>query len=310
MAGGSSSKPVTIYAAIVANFLIAVSKFIVAGITGSSAMLSEGIHSVADTGNQALLLLGIRLSKRPPDPEHPFGHGKELYFWSLIVAIVLFGVGGGISLYEGIIHLQHPAELGDPTWNYIVLGLAMVFETFAFVIAFRELARVAGKKSMWQAVRTSKDPTIFVVLFEDAAALAGLIVAFVGVFLGHQLDMPILDAVSSLVIAVILMSVAAFLAYESRELLLGEAADPDIVGSIEAILAQEEDVLEVFEPMTMHMGPNEVLLNMGLCFQRELSTDEITRAIDRIEKRIRQEHPQIKRIFLEVESLRQAEEKS
>ncbi|MGD1994190.1 MAG: cation diffusion facilitator family transporter, partial [Anaerolineae bacterium] len=231
MAGGSSAKPVTIYAAIAANFLIAVSKFIVAGITGSSAMLSEGIHSVADTGNQALLLLGIRLSKRPSDADHPFGHGKELYFWSLIVAIVLFGVGGGISLYEGIIHLQHPAELGDPTWNYVVLGMATVFESFAFVIAFRELVRAAGQKSMWQAVRESKDPTIFVVLFEDAAALAGLIVAFLGVFLGHQLDMPILDAISSLVIAVILMSVAAFLAYESRLLLLGEAADPEIVQS-------------------------------------------------------------------------------
>jgi cation diffusion facilitator family transporter len=303
MAGGSSAKPVTIYAAIAANFLIAVSKFIVAGITGSSAMLSEGIHSVADTGNQALLLLGIRLSKRPSDADHPFGHGKELYFWSLIVAIVLFGVGGGISLYEGIIHLQHPAELGDPTWNYVVLGMATVFESFAFVIAFRELVRAAGQKSMWQAVRESKDPTIFVVLFEDAAALAGLIVAFLGVFLGHQLDMPILDAISSLVIAVILMSVAAFLAYESRLLLLGEAADPEIVQSIESILAEEENVLQVFEPMTMHMGPNEILLNMGLCFQRGLSTKEIVNAIDRIEKRLQARHPQIKRIFLEAESL-------
>lgn len=307
MAGGSSGKPVTIYAAIVANFLIAVSKFIVAGITGSSAMLSEGIHSVADTGNQALLLLGIRLSKRPADPAHRFGHGKELYFWSLIVAIVLFGVGGGISLYEGIIHLQHPAELGDPTWNYIVLGLAMVFETIAFAIAFRELAHVAGEDSMWQAVRKSKDPAIFVVLFEDAAALAGLIVAFVGVFLGHQLDMPILDAVSSLVIAVLLMSVAVFLAYESRELLLGEAADPAIVESIEAILADEEDVRKAFEPMTMHMGPNEILLNMGLCFQKGLSSTEIAGAIDRIERRLQAEHPQIKHIFLEAESLSQVQ---
>jgi cation diffusion facilitator family transporter len=307
MAGGSSKKPTTVYAAIGANFLIAVSKFIVAGITGSSAMLSEGIHSVADTGNQALLLLGIRLSKRPATADHPFGYGKELYFWSLIVAIVLFGVGGGISLYEGIIHLQHPAELSDPRWNYIVLALAAVFESIAFTIAFRELAQAAGERNMWQAARLSKDPTIFVVLFEDAAALAGLVVAFFGVYLSHQLEMPVWDAISSLVIAVILMSVAVFLAYESRMLLLGEAADPEIVKSIEAIVSQEGDIREVMRPMTMHMGPAEVLLNMGLTFRPGLSTSQITDAIDRIEKRIQDAHPQIKRIFLEAEALRKLE---
>lgn len=307
MAGDSSRRPITIYAAIGANFLIAVSKFIVAGITASSAMLSEGIHSVADTGNQALLLLGIRLSKRPATPDHPFGYGKELYFWSLIVAIVLFGVGGGISLYEGIIHLEHPAELRDPRWNYIVLALAMVFESIAFAIAFRELAHAAGERDMWKAVLGSKDPTIFVVLFEDAAALAGLVVAFFGVFLSHRLGMPILDAISSLVIAVILMSVAVFLAYESRLLLLGEAADVEIVRSIETIVSREADIREVRRPMTMHLGPAEVLLNMGLTFRDGLSTAEITRAIDRVEQHIQEAHPQIKRIFLEAEALRQIE---
>ncbi|MGD2057264.1 MAG: cation diffusion facilitator family transporter [Anaerolineales bacterium] len=306
MAGGSSDKPITIYAAITANFLIAVSKFIVAGITGSSAMLSEGIHSVADTGNQALLLLGIRLSRRDPSEEHPFGHGKELYFWSLIVAIVLFGVGGGISLYEGLLHLQHPVALGDPTWNYVVLGIAAVFETGAFYIAFRELVKVSGDDSVWQAVRESKDPTIFVVLFEDAAALAGLIVAFLGVFLGHQLQMPLLDALASIVIAVILMSVAVLLAYESRNLLIGEAASPEVVASIRSLVAADKDIAEVMVPVTMHLGPKEILLNMDLRFRKGLRTGEIAAAIDRIENNIRKAHPQIKHIYLEVEALREA----
>ncbi len=279
-------------------------KFIVAGITGSSAMLSEGIHSVADSGNQALLLLGIRLSKREPSPDHPFGHGKELYFWSLIVAIVLFGVGGGISLYEGIIHLQHPAELGNPFWNYVVLGFGVVLETGAFVIAFRALTRVAGKESMWQAVRTSKDPTIFVVLFEDAAALAGLLVAFLGVFFAHQLQMPILDAVASIVIALILMAVAIFLAYESRKLLLGEAARPDIVAGVEKIAEADEAIAQARQPMTMHFGPAEILLNMDLRFEKGLSTAEITEAVDRIEANIRERYPEVRRIFIEADALR------
>ena len=304
MAGSSHGKPITVYAAIVANFLIAIGKFIVAGITKSSAMLSEGIHSLADTGNQSLLLLGIRRSRRPANPEHPFGHGKELYFWSLIVAIVLFGVGGGISLYEGIIHLQHPAELGDPTWNYVVLGLATVFESVAFVIAFRALTSTAGQDSLWKAVSESKDPTIFVVLFEDAAALAGLVIAFLGVFFSHQLEMPVLDAVSSLLIAIILMAVAVFLAHESRKLLLGEAAGSDILKSIKGIVSTEENVTQVLRPMTMHLGPNEILLNMGLCFDQNLSTAEITAAIDRIESGLQKEHPEIKHIFLEAEALK------
>lgn len=304
MAGGTSEKPVTVYAAIVANFLIAVSKFVVAGITRSSAMLSEAIHSIADTGNQALLLLGIRLSRREATKDHPFGHGKELYFWSLIVAIVLFGVGGGISLYEGLLHIQHPEELGSPTWNYVVLAIAVVFESFAFYIAFRELMKVAGEESVWEAVRTSKDPTIFVVLFEDAAALSGLVVAFLGVFLSHQLELPILDAVASIVIAVILMAVAVFLAYESRNLLLGEAASEQVVQSIREIVGQDQAVEAVYKPMTMHLGPNEILLNMDLRFKPRLDSEQIVQAVDRVESKIRQAHPQIKRIFLEAEGLR------
>lgn len=220
------------------------------------------------------------------------------------MAIILFGVGGGISLYEGIIHLQHPAELSNPSWNYLVLGLAVIFESVAFTIAFRALVKVAGKDNIWQAVRESKDPTIFVVLFEDAAALAGLLVAFLGVFLSHQLEMPILDAVSSLIIAVILMAVAVYLAYESRNLLLGEAADPDLVRSIEALVSQEDAIRVISRPMTMHFGPKEVLLNMDLSFQSGLTTREINDAVERVERQIRTNHPQVKRIFLEARALK------
>jgi len=306
MAGGSSKNPVTVYAAIIANFLIAVSKFVVAGITKSSAMLSEGIHSVADTGNQALLLLGIRLSKQPANEDHPFGYGKELYFWSLIVAIILFGVGGGMSLYEGIIHIQHPVLVKNPTWNYIVLGVAVVVEAIAFAIAFRALAASAGEKNMWQAAISSKDPTIFIVLFEDAAALAGLLVAFLGVFFAQRLGLPVLDGVASILIGVILMGIATLMAFESRKLLIGEAADPAITSSITDIVSQDEDIQEVLRPMTMHLGPEEVLLNMDLVFKEGLSTGSIAAAIDRLETKIRKRHPRVKRIFLEAETLRKS----
>lgn len=300
----SNGRPVTVYAAIAANSLIAISKFVVAAITRSSAMLSEGIHSLADTGNQALLLLGIRLSKRPASQAHPFGRGQEVYFWSLIVAIMLFGLGGGLSLYEGIAHLRQPAGLGNPLWNYIVLGLSAIFEGSSLTVAYRELRRTTDERNLILAVHNSKDPSIFVVLFEDSAALAGLLVAFLGVFLGHRLGLPVLDALASIIIAVILMTVAVFLAYESRELLLGESASPEIVRSIEEIVSADDAIVSVFKPMTMHMSPDEVLLNMDLTFRRDLNSNEIAAAIDRLESEIQSRHPQVKRIVFEAEALR------
>ena len=199
MASASESK-LAIYAALLGNLAIAVMKFATAAITGSSAMLSEGIHSLVDTGNAGLLLLGIRLSKKPADAAHPFGYGKELYFWSLVVAFLIFGVGGGISIYEGILHVAHPSPLEDPTWSYVVLALAAVFETIVLVIAVKHFLAVKGDQSAWQAIRTSKNPTDFVVLFEDAAALSGLVVAFVGIWLAHYLDDPVFDGVASIAI--------------------------------------------------------------------------------------------------------------
>lgn len=297
-------KPLAIYGALGANLLIAVTKFIAAGFTGSSAMLSEGIHSVVDTGNEVLLLLGLKKSRKPPDAGHPFGHGKELYFWSLIVAVALFGVGGGMSVYEGITHLQHPHALESPAWSYAVLGAAFVFETVSWVIVVRALLPEIRKEGFWQAVRTSKDPSVVTVFFEDSAALAGLVVAFLGVFLGHRLDNPYADGIASIVIGVILAAVSLFLVYQSKGLLLGESADPEVVADIHALARAIPAVADVQCPLTMHFGPDEVLLNLEMDFRPDATAAQITEAIERLEHDVRERHPEISRIFIEAKSLK------
>lgn len=301
MASGSGKK--TIIAAIVANCAIAVIKFIAATVTGSSAMLSEGIHSTVDTGNELLLLLGLRLSQKPADESHPFGYGQELYFWTLIVALFIFAIGGGMSIYEGINHLLYPAPLEDPLWNYVVLGLAVVFEGFSWSIALRELIADKGEENIWQAIRSSKDPTIFTILLEDSAALLGLAIAFLGVFLGHLLNNVYLDGVASIVIGVILIIVSVFLIYESKGLLIGEGANPQTVASIAKITQADPAVSKVVRVLTLYFGPQEVLLNLEIQFQPNLSTEKLALAIERLEKQIRQEHPEIKRIFIEAKSI-------
>jgi cation diffusion facilitator family transporter len=293
-----------VYAALGANLLIAATKFVAAGMTGSSAMLSEGVHSLVDTGNQALLLLGIYQGRQPPDETHPFGYGKALYFWALIVAIILFGVGGGISFYEGLVHLRHPTPLEDPTVNYVVLGLAASFETVAFTIALRALLSARRGQPLWQAVRQSKDPAVFVVLFEDAAALAGLLVAFLGVFLGHRLGNPALDGVASLVIGVILAAVAGFLARESKGLIVGESADLDTLRSIRRLVESDPAVAAAGPPLTMHLGPDQVLLTLEVEFRPELQPGEVPGAIQRLEQAIRARHPVVHRIFIEAAGIR------
>jgi cation diffusion facilitator family transporter len=299
----SHDKPLAIYGAMGANLLIAVTKFLAAGFTGSSAMLSEGIHSMVDTGNQLLLLLGLKKSRKPPDANHPFGHGKELYFWSLIVAVALFGIGGGMSVYEGITHLIHPHSLEDPTWNYATLGLAFLFEGVSWIIAIRALRSQFRDKGLWQSLRTSKDPSVVTVFFEDSAALAGLIVAFLGVFLGHRLNSPTADGIASIVIGLILAAVAIFLVRQSKGLLLGESADPAIVKDVHDLARAVPAVAEVRCPLTMHFGPDEVLLNLEIQFRPGLPPGEITQALNRLEHEIREKHPEFKRIFIEARAL-------
>lgn len=298
-----SSKRAVI-AAVLGNIAIAVTKFIAAAVTGSSAMLSEGIHSLVDTGNGMLLLLGLRRSRRPADADHPFGHGKELYFWSLIVAILIFGVGGGMSIYEGILHLLHPNPLERPRINYLVLALAAIFEGLSWRVGFKEFKATQEKEmGIWEAIRQSKDPSLFTVLFEDSAALLGLFVAFLGVFLGHLLGNPYIDGSASIVIGVILAVSALLLAYESKGLLVGESANPKIVAGIRSLAAAEPAVNRITRALTMQLGPAEILLTMEIQFRKGLSAEEIQAAIDRLEKEIRTRFPDIRRIFIESESI-------
>jgi cation diffusion facilitator family transporter len=291
-----------IFAAIAGNLAIAATKLVAAFFTGSSAMLSEGIHSLVDTGNGGLLLLGFRKSQKPADATHPFGHGKELYFWSLVVAILIFALGGGMSIYEGVTHMSQ-AKLHDPTWNYLVLGVAFVFEGISSVFAYKAFRRERGSQGVFETIRASKDPTTFTVLFEDTAALLGLIVAFLGIFLGHLLQNPYLDGVASIVIGAILAVVAGFLAFESKGLLIGEGVDPQVLASIRAIASKDPAVHEVRKSLTMHFSPTDVLLTLDIRFKRDLKAEEIAAAIDRIERAIRHQHPEINHIFVEAKSL-------
>lgn len=299
----ASESRFAIFAAIAGNIAIAVTKFAAAAITGSSAMLSEGIHSLVDTGNGALLLLGVRLSRKKPDAAHPFGHGKELYFWSLIVAILIFALGGGMSVYEGVTHIMQPHELKDPLWNYIVLGLAIIFESISFGFAFRAFRKEMGGPGVWRSIHASKDPTTFTILFEDTAALLGLLVAFFGIFLGHLLRNPYLDGLASIVIGMILGVVAAFLAYESKGLLIGEGVDQATLESIRAIAAADPSVVEVRKALTMHFGPQDALLALDIRFKSELKSEEIGAAINRLEAKIHEQHSEINHIFIEAKAL-------
>lgn len=300
MAQAHSSKLV-IYAALIGNFLIAVTKFIASAITGSSAMLSEAIHSVVDTGNQGLLLWGIKRSKQPADADHPFGYGMELYFWTFVVAIIIFGVGAGVSLYEGIHKLHATDPIRSPMVNYVVLGIAMVFEAVAWTIAYKEFNKQRGDKSMLRTIRRSKDPTVFTVLFEDTAAMLGLIVAFIGVACSQYFGNVMFDALASIGIGVILAVTAAVLAYESKGLLLGEAASKAVIQDVREIVERNSDVSGVNELLTMHMGPRDVLLTMSLEFADGISADRVESAVTSLEREIKAHSPEIKRVFIEAQ---------
>ena len=297
----SSGSKKVIIAALIGNSLISITKFGAAAVTGSSAMMSEGIHSLVDTGNQILLLYGLKQAAKPADADFPFGYGKEIYFWSFIVAILIFALGGGISIYEGIMHLGHPEPISNPMINYVVLGLAMVFEGAAWYFAFREFKQVKGKWGYLEAIQRAKDPSIFVVLFEDSAAMLGLAVAFAGVALSQYTGILWFDAVASIIIGLILFGTAIWLAYETKGLLIGESANRSVITAIREILQAGDHIEHVNEILTMHMGPDYILANISVDFNDNISAHEIEKSIAEIDVKIKQQHPQIKRIFIEAE---------
>ncbi|HEB83203.1 MAG TPA: cation transporter [Gammaproteobacteria bacterium] len=299
MSAAASTK--VIIAALVGNTAIAVTKFTAAFMTGSSAMLSEGIHSLVDTGNQVLLLYGMKQARKPADEAFPFGHGKEVYFWSFVVAILIFAVGAGVSIYEGIIHLKHPVQIENPMVNYIVLACALLFEGAAWFFALKEFGKVKGRRGYIEAVHRGKDPSMFVVLFEDSAAMLGLLVALAGIALAQYTGNPVFDGVASIIIGMILGGTAVWLAMETKSLLIGEGADREVVQSIRRIVESFDEVEKVNELLTMHMGPDFILVNISIRFRRGQLTREIEKVIQEIDTAIKQAHPLVKRIFVEAE---------
>jgi len=295
----SSSKKV-ILAAFLGNFLIAVTKFIAASISGSSAMMSEGIHSLVDTGNQMLLLYGMRAAQKPADAHHPFGHGKEIYFWSFAVAVLIFAIGAGVSIYEGVHHIIEPAQQKDPLINYIVLGIAILFEGAAWLFAMKEFSKAKGEFGYIEAVRRGKDPTMFAVVFEDSAALLGLLVALIGISLGQATGNVYFDGIASLIIGLILGFSAVWLAYETKSLLIGESANLHIVQAIREQLKETPGWHHVNEISTMHMGPDYVLLAMSLDFEDTLSAGDVEDIVASLSRAVKQRHPQIKRVYIEA----------
>lgn len=292
-----------IYAALGGNAAIAVMKFAASWFTGSSAMLSEAIHSVVDTGNQLLLLFGLRRSAKPPTSAHPFGHGLQLYFWAFVVAILIFGLGAGLSIYEGIGKIIEPHEIERVWVNYIVLGLGVVFEGSVWLVAFREFRKTKGNRGWLEAVRASKDPTVFTVLFEDTAAMLGLFAALVGVAAAETLNMPVLDGVASVVIGIILAVTATFLAYECQSLLTGEGAAPEVRADIRRIAGTQAGVAHVNEALTMHFGPQDILVVLSLDFKDELPAASVERAVTSMEREIKRMHPEVTRVFIEAQSV-------
>ncbi len=300
----SSSTKKVIYAALAGNALISITKFFAAFYSGSSAMLSEGIHSLVDTGNQILLLHGLKQASKPADEQFPFGHGKEIYFWSFIVAILIFSVGSGISIYEGVHHIFNPQQISDPTLSFFVLGFALVFEGAAWFFALQEFTRSKGKWGYIDAVKRGKDPSMFVVLFEDSAAMLGLVIAFIGIAASYYTSNPIYDGLASIIIGLILGSTAIWLAYETKGLLIGESANHELVAEIRQIIKQFPAVDNINELLTMHMGPDFVLVTINADFKDNLLVGELEKTIASIDLQIKQRCPRVKRVFIEAEAWR------
>ena len=304
MAAAGSKKIVII--ALSANMAIACAKFLAFLWTSSSAMLSEAIHSLVDTSNQALLLYGTKRSERPADTKHPFGYARELYFWSFVVAVLLFALGAGFSIYEGVQKLLHPHPLTDPWVNYIVLAVALVIEGFATAAAIKEFNSRRGTKRVMVALRDSKDPSLFTILLEDVAAISGLIIAFLGVWFAHAFGSPTADGIASLVIGALLACVALFLSIEVKGLLIGEAAKPEVQRGIARLINEEKNsnghILAINEIRTMQLGAKDVLVAASVDFDDTTSASDVKATTQRLETAIRSAYPDVRKFFIEVQA--------
>jgi cation diffusion facilitator family transporter len=295
-----------LFAALFANLGIAVAKFIAASITGSSAMLTEGVHSLVDSGNQVLLLYGQKRAKRPADAAYPFGYGRELYFWAFIVALLIFALGAGVSIYEGWLHIQEPEPLSDPSINYIVLGVAVLLEGWSWGVAVKAFNAHRGTLSVWQAVKRSKDPANFMVLFEDSAALVGLVVAATGVWASHHFGDPRLDGVASVIIGLILGLVAVVLAREAKGLLIGEAADAALIAGVRERVGATPGVVAVNHVRTSQAAPEVVLAAISADFDDALTMGEAEALIERIEADLKARWPELVSIYIRPEKASEA----
>ncbi len=288
-----------IYISLAVDISIAISKFVAAAVTGSSSMISEGIHSLIDATSQLLLIWGIKTSKRVADSERPFGYGRELYFWSFIVSLVIFIIGGCISFYEGLTRLNRPAFEGSAVWNYGVLLVAFLFTIVSLVSALKAFNKQRGDKTFWKAITQSKDPSTFIVLLGDVGDIAGLIVAFFGVFLGRFFNNPFYDGIASMIIGLMMIAISALLIRESKSLLMGETTSRRTIRRIVALAEADEAIIKVKKHFSMYLAPEEIILQLNTVFKADLTTKDITDAIERITKTIQHEFPLIKQIFVE-----------
>jgi cation diffusion facilitator family transporter len=292
---------IVLYGALAANLGIGVAKFVAAGMTGSSSMLTEGFHSVVDSFNQILLLHGQRRAKRPADEAHPFGYGRELYFWAFVVAILIFAIGAGISVYEGWRHILTPEPLTSPTINYVVLAISFLLEGSSWTLAVREFSASKGDEGWWRAIRRSKDPAGFIVLFEDSAALAGLLIAGTGIWASHAFGDPRIDGVASIAIGLILGLVAVLLARESMGLLIGERADPAVIETIRRIVGAHPAIVAVNHVRTIHAAPDSIFAAISADFEDTVTMGAGETMIEEIETQLRAAVPMLASIYIRPE---------
>ena len=288
----------TLVVALLANLGIAAAKFVAAAITGSSAMLTEGVHSVVDSTNQLLLMWGRRAAKRPPDKYHPFGYGRELYFWSFVVAVLVFSLGAGVSVYEGFVHIAHPEEAVSPYIAYGVLLVAFLLEGWSTLEAFQEFKKAKGRTGWFKAIRTSKDPPAFIVLLENGAAMAGIIAAAIGLMLSQLTGNPFYDGAASVVIGTILGFTAALLAYESKGLLIGEAADPVLVRNLRELACDQKGVVGVGHVLTVHSSPDQITVMMNVDFRDDMLAGEVERGVWDSDSEARDRWPAVRSLFV------------